>query len=547
MKHCATCGGGVQRLALNPHHAFTLCKGNAHFRIVGRPQHYAVPAESPMALFHIPSPPTPLARETKWTMPDPGPGTAWNALNHRVARCVLTPDRRAIMDELVPHMLVLAKWTGHHGKVPFAAVYANYPAKKKRAYMLAEAALLTLGGHCTEAHAMITMFVKLELYKVDPSKIPDARAIQFRTKEYTLELASYLKGAEEAMYKLSDVPGFGYGHHFAKNLNMEQRGDALKALDDDVAGYWVCLDISRFDSSVSLAMKQLIEIPFFRATCDDDVDLRELLQWQCNNRGTYRQGDDTIRYQVRGGRMSGDANTAFGNCVIVSTCLARLGEIVGGKFGFVDDGDDSVFKSTKYVPDDLIIGAFARWGFQVKIECRPTRLEEVEFCQSRPVEMSRGKYKMVRNPVRVITRSLASVKLREPKERVTFMRTVALGELSLNPGVPVLQAFFKRMIEECDKQLSPRQRKRGGLNKAAISDSYRRAALLPKDWTKGRTKPVSQLTRRSFDAAWGFQIQHQLVEEKIMGAWSMPLLSTVRGQGPTLEDWEFPWYRPEDA
>jgi hypothetical protein len=46
-------------------------------------------------------------------------------------------------------------------------------------------------------------------------------------------------------------------------------------------------------------------------------ELAELLKWQLQNKGFARTIDGLIKYSVEGCRMSGDMNTALGNCTIM--------------------------------------------------------------------------------------------------------------------------------------------------------------------------------------------------------------------------------------
>lgn len=46
-------------------------------------------------------------------------------------------------------------------------------------------------------------------------------------------------------------------------------------------------------------------------------ELAELLGWQLTNKGFARTTDGLIKYEVKGCRMSGDMNTALGNCMIM--------------------------------------------------------------------------------------------------------------------------------------------------------------------------------------------------------------------------------------
>lgn len=466
-----------------------------------------------------------------------------NALFGRVGKCIPAASLPAIISLLQPLALEMAEHAGVHPPIPWGQVYANMGAKKRRRYQAAEINLRKQGGVATKWDSRINMFVKLEGIKFTDSKVnPDCRAIQFRRPEFTLQLAAAIKRAEHALYALRDLPSFGVGRLFAKNMNPEQRASALREKYDSIPGCKVLqLDASRWDAHVNVHLLEQVEHVFWEKTCTHS-QIKELLSWQRENRCSFQVRTDCgplrQHYTVRGGRMSGDANTAAGNCQIMACLLAAFGQNRGHKFTFLCDGDDSVyFHDGPEVTESEIVTFFEQFGVVMAVEARPVTFENIEFCQSRPVNVA-GTWRMVRDPLKILSKLGVNHKIGESRMRARYLMTVALGELSLCRGVPILQEHLAKFIEQCRAQMSERQKKKGVMQ-AAILDSYRLRELMPRDWTSGKTVPVADSTRESFARAWGLDESVQISCERSLRSWKVDLQHEVRGEGPDVAKWTF--------
>lgn len=227
-----------------------------------------------------------------------------------------------------------------------------------------------------------------------------------------------------------------------------------------------------------------------------------------------------MRYTVRGERMSGDANTAGGNCIITSVALTGFFNSRKYPFRILVDGDDSV---VVYMGPELSLeeldGYFRRLGMVIGIDCRPRSIEEVDFCQSRPVCVD-GVWTMIRDPMKVLTK----VGMTHRKDSVQAYKkrllTTATCEGFLARGVPVLQAYTRALINNCVRQMSKRQLKRGFMRGEVLS--YRMQHLIGTP-TAYDDVQVSDSTRRSFERAFGITVEEQLQCEKYLGKWSFDL------------------------
>lgn len=294
--------------------------------------------------YHCPLLPSWVAWRDDWFVHMPCACNHMNALLLRVDRC-LPPYRRSSVERLLtPLADQLAKGVGRHPPIPYYDVYKNYGAKKRQRYSRAEEQLKRQGGQVTKRQGWVTAFVKLEGIKFsDDKRNPDCRLIQFRSFEYTLRLAAAIKRAEHALYRAANIPGFPTTRFIAKGMNPTARARLLRQKYESLPGCRILeLDASRFDAHVTVPLLELVEHRFWKRTCLDP-EIARLLEMQINNRGQLRAKDFVQSYKVKGGRMSGDANTAAGNCIIMSCLLAAFGAHLGGRFDFVCDGDDSVF------------------------------------------------------------------------------------------------------------------------------------------------------------------------------------------------------------
>lgn len=463
-----------------------------------------------------------------------------NALIGRCGKCVPLANTEAVLQLLWPELEQLSVQVGWHPPVEYSEIYKSLDAKKRAGYMRAEQNLINRGHVVTLNDARITMFVKLEGLPFKHDKVnPDCRAIQFRTKEYTLLLASYIRRGEHATYKARDV--WCPGPHFAKNKNPRMRAADLRELFDMGFKHVCEFDASRFDAHVGVPLNKL-EAKYITSVSGGDM-LHELMEMQQDNHGTFRcrtdLGEAKVKYRSRGGRMSGDANTAYGNCLIMASMLAAFGRSLGHRFAFYCDGDDSVFFHDGPVLGDGHIKKFFReFGMTMVIENRPLKFEHIGFCQARPVQLN-GYWTMVRDPFKILSKITVSHKLRDPKGRASYVRTSAMGELSLLRGCPVVQPFLMHLIKTLESKMSSRSKSK--YNKVALAENWRLRNWLPRDWRDAKALQITPENRKSFEDSWGVPIEQQISFEDQISRWSIDMLTTTPGQGVDVDRWEYPW------
>lgn len=301
---------------------------------------------------------------------------------------------------------------------------------------------------------MVSAFVKLEKL-FDLQK--DPRLIQCRGPRFNLTLGNYLKPLEHKLYGLKGTGGLGKwlppGRLVAKGLDMRRRAELLRDAWEAVPGaIALSLDCTRFDAHVSLEMLR-VEHAVYRGCYPGDRLLDRLLRLQEVNVGVTASG---LRYRCPGGRMSGDMNTALGNCVLMIIMVAVAMRNVGylpRQWRMVDDGDDCILVVPRGFDVARFEREFSRFGHVLKVEQVATRLVDIEFCQSHAIHTAHG-LKMVQNPVRTLSRAMAGPRHWNcPKFRARYLGLLGWCELAICMGVPVLQSFAMLMIRSSGGKL----------------------------------------------------------------------------------------------
>lgn len=310
-------------------------------------------------------------------------------------------------------------------------VVRSYSGPKRAQYRSGYFSLMREGW--SEWFTRIKMFIKPDRYSQADigSKMP--RAIQFRSKEYNLCLASYLKPVEEFVYneiKINDR------RVICKGLSPMARGHLVYAkLQDFVNPVYFEIDHSKFDSTVRVEhLKSLHK--YYQRFYPRDQQLRKLLRHQLNNKGVTKSG---IKYEVKGTRMSGDFDTGLGNSIINYWCLRGWLRRCGfKKFDIVLDGDDSIVIVEKNEEYKAKPGLFEHLGFETKFFVKYD-IHQVDFCQSRLMITPFPNF--VRSPLRALSHTNVVLRSYGKKTYLEWAAGIGRCELSLNPGVPILQVL----------------------------------------------------------------------------------------------------------
>jgi len=393
----------------------------------------------------------------------------------------------------------VADCLGVNEVVPFEVWGAKYSGMKLRRY---QAALVSLEARpITRKDSYIQAFVKREKLS-DPAK--DPRMIQARGARFNVALGCYLKAFEHRLY---NIRGTGplkrwlpAGRLIVKGMNAVARAALLQVHWDSLSHpVQLGLDCSRFDAHCSVPLLRVEHSVYLKAFRGDPA-LARLLSYQLRNRCYTRSG---LVYEVEGRRMSGDMNTALGNCVLMVCMMAAAMREIGLKpkhWRMADDGDDCCVMVEREVADEVarrLPEIFKRFGHTLKVESRADTLERVVLCGASPIMVGTVR-RMITTPGRAIGKARVHTKVLAPSFRRPYVATIGECMLHMHSGVPILQ----------EHALALRRASKTLLREIPGSYLYK---LGPADVLGAAlSTPVAETTRESFAVAFGVSIAAQL-------------------------------------
>jgi len=318
----------------------------------------------------------------------------------------------------------------------------SYSGSKAKRY---EAAAVTLGrSGPLRKYGYLKTFIKGEFYDATSKHNPCPRLIQPRHPAYNILVGRYLRPAEKLIYKSIDRV---FGHHVVLKCDTPwKRADVISKYWHEISDpVFVGFDASRFDQHTSepaLRWEHSVYDAIFQ-----DEELAALLDWQVNNVGYASFKDGVIKYEVKGCRMSGDMNTALGNVLIMCAITHRFLTSLGVPFRFIDDGDDcGVFISRNNLPLLAALPAHhLQYGYEMTVEEPAYCIEDIEFCQSRPIDCGHGNWMMVRNIHKALKQDALSIDKYDWAEHCDVLAATGVCGLALYAGMPVLDEFYKML------------------------------------------------------------------------------------------------------
>lgn len=352
----------------------------------------------------------------------------------------------------------------------------------------------------------VSTFVKCEKINFAAKNDPAPRVIQPRDPRFNLTIGQYIKPLEPIFYKqLKKLYKFPC---VAKGFDVYQQGDIMKSKWDlfknPVA---IGMDASRFDQHVSVdALKWTHSV--YRQFCSDP-EFSYLLDAMLLNKGHGSCKDGFVKYWVEGRRMSGDMDTALGNCVLMVCMTYALCQNLNIKHEVMDNGDDLVIimnrdDEAKFRP--AVDSWFSSLGFKMKVEPSVYVLEHIEFCQMHPV-FDGVNWRMVRNPM-CLAKDL--VCCTGQTQVSAWLQALGMGGLSLCAGLPVYQEFYSWLTRFGHKT----RRSKAHLSRLYLNSGFLRMAK--PCWSSDRVV-VSVEARESFALAFNIPFCQQLSLESMYG------------------------------
>lgn len=362
--------------------------------------------------------------------------------------------------------------------------------------------------------AITSGFVKVEkterpcgnaLYEgLGTQKEPVPRLINPRTPRFNSILGCYTIACEHQVYhnigKLFGMPCI------AKGMNFTERAALLRTMwesfDDPV---FVGQDASRFDQHTGrLALS--LDHDVLKVHFPGDKVLPWLLKKQMENVMYGRSPDGEIRADLGAMRMSGDMNTALGNCVISSALIYQWIKSRNIHAYAIVDGDDAGAIMERKDFDAYMLGAreyFLEHGYNMVIEEPVDVFERIVFCQTQPVWVG-DHWRMVRDPRKALNNDYAGYqKLADPKYVKSLFHAIGSAGLSLCSGLPVMQEFYLMGMRngENNKKQRHLETQLHGWHYYARSEGLKKAV------------PVQDDARHSFHLAFGIAPHDQLALE----------------------------------
>lgn len=415
-------------------------------------------------------------------------------------------------------------------------VVESYKVARMRTRYETAAASLVLDGLCTRKDAQVKAFVKGE--KLGQGKVGKPRVIMGRNPRYNLELASYLKPLEHALYPA--LRGWKRmltrTRLIGKGLNGEERASLLRKKME--SGPEVCcfeVDCKSFESHLTTPMLRK-EHGIYQALLPS-ARLAELLRWQESFDGCFRNG---VRFHAEGVRASGDFNTGLGNTLIMCALVLAVGRRLKTRFDFLADGDNAVV----FVKvSDLALWrrelpeTFLEMGHEAEMGDVATSVSDIVFGQSKPLCVN-GRWTMVRDPLKVLSNAFAGHQhYSEMRGGVKVLKSVAYCESVINRGVPLLQAFAHAMLVRLRKISFVRE----GFDLGNYE--YQRIATQSDRWSAANFEEISSETRLLFEKSWGFSVEEQIRLEESFKVHPVGTLPTDWSQVPVADVWACaePW------
>lgn len=309
----------------------------------------------------------------------------------------------------------------------------SYQGQKRQRYSSAQASLAVKPLVASDSFPGV--FLKSEKWFRDAA----GRVISARGPRYNLALGCYIQPIEHAVYRAIDQV-FG-SPTIMKGYTPERRAAVIAghwaAMEDPVA---VGQDFSKFDQHISVEALQF-EHAFYQL-CYDSPELARLLARQLKTTCYATTRDGKVVYKLNGVRMSGDMNTALGNCIISAALVWAYAAEKGIKIRAVVDGDDSVtfLERKDYAAYAAGIAEYMLdHGFILVSEEPVYELHKVEFCQARYTRLAPPT--MVRTPLKAITQDHEWI-VDNGVAHADVLSATGLGGLSLYGACPVLGAYY---------------------------------------------------------------------------------------------------------
>jgi len=291
------------------------------------------------------------------------------------------------------------------------------PAGKRASYQQAWSKYLQDG----KASPIVLPFTKIEKMKATRYKAP--RMIQSRQMPFNVLYGVYLKSLEYSLFKHPFL-----GRNYAKGTNQ--------SISNKIQGflrkykYVTEGDHKTFDSHVTREHKRHLH-RFYLACFKHCPKLRKLARQTINNKCVSRNGD---RYRVTG-VMSGDVDTALGNCLINEMILREMLHQLGIDGELIVNGDDFLLFTNVPIDVEKARSILLTMNMECDMLESTDIVEKASFCSSHFVMRPDGMRTLMKNPEKMI--DTFGMTHRIIVDRNEYLRDLAIAYAYLNHDNPI--------------------------------------------------------------------------------------------------------------
>lgn len=356
------------------------------------------------------------------------------------------PNQALFFNRLREFTLRLRRNTPRVARISREQFLSETPPNKFKVYQNAVESLTVEPLTVKDSH--IKAFPKYEKLVKVPGKKLVPRCISPRSPRFNVEIGTFIRPMEKRIY--AGIARVFRGATVSKGHNAIRMAETMwRKWNRYRRPAAVGLDASRFDQHVSVVALRWSHMVYLSLCATDRKIFEGLLRRTLRNKCTYSSADGFIKWVSEGGRMSGDMDTALGNCLIMCALVWSYCRSVGIDPNLYNNGDDCVvFMEEDQVP--RFVAGLEEWflemGFKMKVEKPVFRFEHIEFCQTHPLDLGTERI-CVRNFPTCIDKDLVSVlPIDNEKSLDNYYASIGKGGLALAGGVPILTNFYSMLI-----------------------------------------------------------------------------------------------------
>lgn len=325
--------------------------------------------------------------------------------------------------------------------------FANtYKGQKRERYLKAAGNLVLYPTRAVGTG--VGMFLKYETYNLTEKPDAKCRGIYPRSDEFLVDHGRRIQSMEKKCYNNINTI-FGHVVVF-KGMNPKKQGLLIEKywneFNDPVA---IQFDASAFEASLSidvLRYNHAVQNLYVR----NDKRFKQLQNAQLHNKITARCKDGSLKVEIEGKKMSGDADTSqMANVTSARNAYDFFKEVGIDKYRLVINGDDVFAIFSKRQLDNVIeLGKAFYWkrGFRMVFEKPVYEIEKISFCQSSPIWTEEG-YRMVRRAQTACSKDAISRKdLKSKRNFERWIASVGVGGLACNGGIPIMQEYYQQYV-----------------------------------------------------------------------------------------------------